>query len=325
MLKRWRFYWLPDAIAFVMLVMLDFPIGDGQTYLAVEYFAFVTAAMAVFPTLTAIFSPGFRHFSRWCQLIAGIFYLGGLTAYSRELEISLPALYLMVQIFIPRLRMAQRGEDDSITRTILVKTNFSRVFHVESTASLKKEDLWRKPLYTAERALRNWSMRLPKLIFPPVTLALIALNVLLFFVGWGNAPLGVDSVPFPSQAVFPLAMTRQTLETPAEWWRLLSATTFHWGVAHLASNMLFLFWLGRMLEPLLGRRRYMAYYIIGGVVASITAGATLRADDLVAGATGAIFALMGVYFGFLVLHFRVLDIDARKRWVGLIFYLLYAV
>ncbi len=78
---------------------------------------------------------------------------------------------------------------------------------------------------------------------------------------------------------------------PFEPWRLLTALLVHGGFIHLALNMLALWMLGQNLEPMLGRARYLALYLISGLGGSVAV-AVLDPDSATVGASGAIFGLM---------------------------------
>ena len=77
-----------------------------------------------------------------------------------------------------------------------------------------------------------------------------------------------------------------------EWWRLITGGFLHAGILHLGMNMLLLWILGGMLEPVLGRLRFVALY-----VASLLAGSMgvmlIEPTAATVGASGAIFGLMG--------------------------------
>jgi len=78
-----------------------------------------------------------------------------------------------------------------------------------------------------------------------------------------------------------------------DWWRLVTAGFLHSGPVHIALNMIALYLLGRELEPLLGRIRFTAIYLIsllGGNVAVYLLG-----DERVpvVGASTAVFGLLG--------------------------------
>lgn len=76
-----------------------------------------------------------------------------------------------------------------------------------------------------------------------------------------------------------------------EWYRLVSCGFLHFGLLHLGMNMLLLWQLGQILEPALGRGKYVLLYLsalIGG-----SAGALLLSPTaLTGGASGAVFGLM---------------------------------
>lgn len=79
-----------------------------------------------------------------------------------------------------------------------------------------------------------------------------------------------------------------------EWYRLVTSGFLHFGLIHIGFNMLFLYQLGGELEPLLGRLRFGLLYfasMLGG-----SAGALIVSQGgITAGASGAVFGLMGAY------------------------------
>lgn len=78
---------------------------------------------------------------------------------------------------------------------------------------------------------------------------------------------------------------------PFEPWRLLTAVFAHGGFIHLALNMLALWMLGQSLEPMLGRVRFLALYLISGLGGSVMV-AVLAPLTSTVGASGAIFGMM---------------------------------
>jgi membrane associated rhomboid family serine protease len=74
-------------------------------------------------------------------------------------------------------------------------------------------------------------------------------------------------------------------------WRIISAAFLHFGVVHLALNMWALVVFGRMLEIILGARRFVVLYALcaaaGGLASSL-----VHAQILSAGASGAVWGLM---------------------------------
>ena len=77
-----------------------------------------------------------------------------------------------------------------------------------------------------------------------------------------------------------------------EWWRLLTAVFLHGGVFHLVSNAIGLMVGGSVLEPLLGRKRFFAIFLISAVAGSIF-NIAWHERTVSGGASGAILGLFG--------------------------------
>jgi membrane associated rhomboid family serine protease len=75
-------------------------------------------------------------------------------------------------------------------------------------------------------------------------------------------------------------------------WRLLSGLLVHGGWLHLALNMLSLFMIGRILEPLVGHARFLLLYLISGLGGFVGV-ALIAFTTPVVGASGAIFGMLG--------------------------------
>src|SRR6266699_6011029 len=77
-----------------------------------------------------------------------------------------------------------------------------------------------------------------------------------------------------------------------EWWRLITAAFLHYGPLHLGMNMFSLYFVGRILEQVIGRWRYVLLYFVSGLAGS--AGALVASPNSpTAGASGAIFGVLG--------------------------------
>ena len=77
-----------------------------------------------------------------------------------------------------------------------------------------------------------------------------------------------------------------------DYWRLITSGFLHFGVPHLAFNMLALYILGGLLEPAIGRLRFGLVYFASLLAGSF--GALLfQPHGLTVGASGAVFGLMG--------------------------------
>jgi len=109
-------------------------------------------------------------------------------------------------------------------------------------------------------------------------------------------------------SLFRRSVGGQTLRAveSGEVWRLASSVLLHVDVWHLGFNVLALWALGRMLEPIVGSRRMIAWCALGGVSGSLAShyAGVLRSD----GASGAAFALLGAA---VVVGWR-----HRQEWQG---------
>lgn len=128
--------------------------------------------------------------------------------------------------------------------------------------------------------------------------ALIVLNVAIFV--WTVVQAG--SVAHNSDApVFEAWSLLNGKVFAGEWWRLFTSGFLHFGMIHLAFNMYALWIMGKECELALGRLRFLGVYfvgLLGGSAASLLFGSPYAQ---VAGASGAVFGLMG---GLAVLVYR---------------------
>jgi rhomboid protease GluP len=87
-----------------------------------------------------------------------------------------------------------------------------------------------------------------------------------------------------------------------EYWRLLTANFIHIGLVHLLFNSYAIYVLGVDVEALYGSPRFVVIYLLTGLAGSIASFA-LRPDiGLSAGASTAVFGLLGTMIAFFVRH-----------------------
>jgi membrane associated rhomboid family serine protease len=77
------------------------------------------------------------------------------------------------------------------------------------------------------------------------------------------------------------------------WWQVLTVMFTHVDPVHIGFNMLALYFLGPMLENVLGRARFLALYVVSGIAGSAAVMLLADAQGSTVGASGAIFGLMG--------------------------------
>lgn len=98
-------------------------------------------------------------------------------------------------------------------------------------------------------------------------------------------------------------------------WQVVTSMFAHEQVAHIAFNMLALYFLGPQLEAMLGRARFLGVYLVSGLCGS--AAVMLFSDQFgsTLGASGAIFGIIG---GFLIVALKVGgDVRSIVMWIGI--------
>jgi membrane associated rhomboid family serine protease len=86
------------------------------------------------------------------------------------------------------------------------------------------------------------------------------------------------------------------LVADGDWWRLVTSGFLHIGPLHIAFNMYALWVLGRDLEIVLGRGRFLALYLVSLLGGSTAVVLFANPQQYVAGASGAVFGLMSGLF-----------------------------
>ncbi|HSL07463.1 MAG TPA: rhomboid family intramembrane serine protease [Pseudonocardiaceae bacterium] len=119
---------------------------------------------------------------------------------------------------------------------------------------------------------------------------LAAINVVIFAV------TVVQARSLANNAVAPLFQQWglwPTAVADGAWWRLLTSGFLHFGPIHLAFNMIALWVIGRDLEQVLGRTRFLLVYLVSLLGGSGAVFLFENENSMTAGASGAVFGLMG--------------------------------
>jgi membrane associated rhomboid family serine protease len=138
---------------------------------------------------------------------------------------------------------------------------------------------------------------------PAVTQVLIAINVAVFVAETASGtPLGggVAGTLFIKGA-----LAGPPIDQLHQYYRLVTAGFLHDGLLHIAFNMLFLYFMGQMLEPAIGRLNFAVVYFVSLLCGSF--GALLFTPDaFTVGASGACFGVLGALI--VVAHYRGISI-----------------
>ena len=130
---------------------------------------------------------------------------------------------------------------------------------------------------------------------PIITFILIAINIIVFALMYilGN---GSES----TQTLIKFGANYGVLTKAGEYYRLITCAFLHIGIIHLICNMYSLYVLGPTIEHFFGKGKFILIYLYSAIIGSLFA-LTFQGNQVVtAGASGAIFGLLGalLYFGF---------------------------
>ena len=151
--------------------------------------------------------------------------------------------------------------------------------------------------------------------YPVVTFTLMGICVAVYLV-----TLGFTLGKGPEAAEW---VVRNFWLIPAQshWWAYLTSLFVHAGILHVAGNMVYLFLFGSCVEDVIGRPRFVAFYLFCGLVSEFThiafAPDHFSSEVPLGGASGAISGCIGA---FLVLFLRT---KIEFKWVIFFFFRLW--
>lgn len=126
-----------------------------------------------------------------------------------------------------------------------------------------------------------------------LTTWIIIINVIIFILTL------IFSAVYSEEVVYKyLALTPSLVLAGQELWTFFTSMFVHAGFFHLFANMFSLFFIGKFVEKLIGRKRYFWIYIIAGLVGGLFYVAACiifgGVNNPAVGASGAIFGLLGI-------------------------------
>ena len=170
----------------------------------------------------------------------------------------------------------------------------------------EEEDILKlPPETTAEQFKGFFSIFVPteNYFFTPI---ILDINLILFIL---MLIYGVNLLSPDVESLLNWGANFRPMTLDGEWWRILSSCFIHIGILHLLMNMYALIYIGLMIEPLLGSRKFIFAYLLTGIASSMS---SLWWNDYTvsAGASGAIFGMYGVFLALLLSN--LIDKDTRK-------------
>ena len=129
---------------------------------------------------------------------------------------------------------------------------------------------------------------------PTATYSLILICILIFILMY---ILGNGSED--TYTLLKFGANLDALTKNGQYYRLFTSMFLHIGIIHLLCNMYSLYIIGREVEIVFTKRKYLIIYLLSGIAGSILSLA-FNHNTVCAGASGAIFGLLGalLYFGY---------------------------
>lgn len=147
---------------------------------------------------------------------------------------------------------------------------------------------------------------------PYVTYTLIGINILMFILMYIFGKGSEDTYTlYKFGALFKNAVVN------GEYFRIIASAFLHIGVVHLALNMYALNIIGKQIESFYGKYKFLIIYFFSAIIGSFMSLIFAAENTISAGASGAIFGLLGamLYFGF---YFRSYFGNSLIKQIGLI-------
>lgn len=146
---------------------------------------------------------------------------------------------------------------------------------------------------------------------PYVTIGLIAINVFVYILMEILGSTYDSSFILNYGGLYPTLISEEH-----QWWRLLTAGFIHFGAEHLINNMVILYGIGERLERAVGHMRMLIIYMVALLSGTICSCAMMLLTGdyaLSAGASGAVYGIIGGFLWVLIIHKgRWEDITAKR-------------
>jgi len=164
------------------------------------------------------------------------------------------------------------------------------------------------------------------------TIVLLVANIFIFILMWQSSGIPLSmSTPIPAEVLLPFgAKLNSYIHNQHQWWRFVTPMFLHVNLLHVLVNMYSLWIVGPYVEKLYGSAKFVVIWVLTGVAGVVASYLTVRpglgsgpitgfifkaSDTPSAGASGALFGLVGVLFVFGIRFRRELP-EGFKRAFG---------
>lgn len=168
-------------------------------------------------------------------------------------------------------------------KTAFVKLYKTRIFNKLT----KRNEAEQQKLHTYGKARINYLF--------------VSINIIFYFM------LNIVGKDY-FKKLYELAVFNKSGIVGGEWWRLISSLFIHSSVLHVVLTVLVLYYLGTLIERAFGSLRFVIIFFTVGIGTNLSSFA-FSANDLIIGATGILFGLLGALLVF-ALYYRRLYLDS---------------
>ena len=151
-----------------------------------------------------------------------------------------------------------------------------------------------------------------KLKYPVASILVICVCIIVFILTAPDYIGGIDARKMLECG----GVSYESVVNNGEYFRLITALFLHFSVIHLLFNMCVLFPAGRCVENLFGWKNFAIIYLWSGIAGGIATLMFAGHNVVSAGASGAIFGLVGAQLGYLLRHHSRLPVEGRNKMYG---------
>lgn len=127
-----------------------------------------------------------------------------------------------------------------------------------------------------------------------LTLLIIAINFAIYlYTAFLSKDLSIDV-----DVLIKLGGNTKHLVEEGELYRLFNSMFLHGDFSHIAFNMYAIFLYGSLLEPMIGKWKYLLLYLVSGLAGSLLSHRMHDYYTVSIGASGAVFGLLGALIGY---------------------------
>lgn len=156
---------------------------------------------------------------------------------------------------------------------------------------------------------------------PYITMAVIAVNIIVFAVMsiFGNT---LDAQYMAEHG----AMYPPYVAENGQYWRLFTSMFMHFGLMHILNNMVMLGAVGRIVEIAMGHVRFLIVYIATGICGSVLSYVVMLHNNdyaVSAGASGAIFGMVGALVWIVIVNRGFYEGISRQQVIFMVILMIY--